>query len=485
MAIFGRPESVTTLLKKIKDHEYHSTQELLSWLDRIDTEHELRPKQVVWMIGHPHREVREFGKLKLIRMEERGIVELLLRELSGKPGSIRMEIANLATEIDPQQVYKNLGRMLHSNQIDQRMSALDLIAVHPEWREYLGHLKAALKDPDTVVRQKVVEILCREPEDITIKLILRNLVFDEDATIRRRVIGALAEHPDPDLVEPFLERLPYEATREQTVIVRALTTMARNPEAKLEDRLLPMLADENQHVREAAIRLLREIPNRTQVIRAYLHYSKGLAYWLRERSYKTFLRISRDILDPLVELMGDVDPEIKVGAMLLASDSNDQRVVPGLRKVLKDQTQDWWVRVIAAENLARFPSPEVQNDLIKEIDNPDLRHAIVAALGQIKSGRSVPPLVQCLADPQVSVRMAVLDALSGLRFPEVADMVGQTAVNDPEQQVREKALLVLEQLGAAGSQRLEAVRDVLNLQAEESQEELELEQELEMENPKL
>jgi HEAT repeat protein len=486
VALFGRSENVTTLLRKIKDHEYHSTQELVSWLNRIDEEPDLKPKQVVWMIGHGHREVREFGKLRLIRMDDDdGIVELLLRELGGKPASIRMEIADLATAIDPGQVYKNLGRMLSSKQIDQRMGALDLIAVHPDWREYLGQLKAALKDPDTVVRQKVVEILCTDTRDRTIKLILKNLLFDESSTIRRLAITALAEHPDPDLVEPFLERLPLEPTREQALIVRALTRMARNPEAKLEDRLLPMLADESEQVREGAIRLLREIPNRTLVIRAYLQYSRGLAYWLRERSYKSFLRISRDILEPLMELMLDEDPEIKVGAMLLAADANDQRAVPGFRGVFKDQTQDWWVRVIAAESMARFPDRDVQNDLIREIDNPDLRHAIIAALGSIRNRESVHPLVQCLNDPQVSIRMAALDALTEFRFPDVADAVGHVAVNDGEEQVREKALLVLEELGATARPRLDSVRALLDIKNVADEEDNEFEMELEMENPRL
>jgi HEAT repeat protein len=484
VALFGKPDSLTTLLRKVQQEEFRSTEELEIWLARISAHLDLKPKQVVWMVGHRRREVREFGRRKLVQFDEKGLVDLLLRQMEGKTESIRQEIAELAISINPRRVYRNLGRLLHSRLLDNRLGALQLIASHPEWREYLGHLKAALKDPENRVRYRAVEILCRAPEDPTISLVLRNLIFDDDEVIRRQVIEVLAARADADLVEPFLERLPFEAPREQAHIVRALTRLARDPSARLEDRLLPMLADENQMVRESAIKLLREIPNRTQVIRAYLHYSRGVAYWLRDRSYKTFLRISRDIIEPVLELMEDDDPDIRVGAMLLAADTDDPRVIPVLRRILTGQ-DDWWVRVIAVDTLARFQSPEVLDLLIKQLADPELRFAVVAALGRLKNSKAVSPLVQCLGDRQHTIRMAVLDALAELHFPEVADAVSRVALDDEEPEVREKALLILEQLGAVGSHRLEQVKEVQDEKDQEHEEQLEATLELEMENPNL
>ena len=145
MALFGKPDSLTTLLRKVQQEEYRSTEELEILLARIHAHLDLKPKQVVWMAGHCRREVRESGRRKLVQFEEKGLVDLILREMEGKTESIQQEIAELAIEINPKRVYKNLGRMLHSRLMDNRLGALQLIASHPDWRDYLGPLNGVIQ----------------------------------------------------------------------------------------------------------------------------------------------------------------------------------------------------------------------------------------------------------------------------------------------------------------------------------------------------
>ncbi len=484
MVLFGKPDTLTSTMKKIKAGEFRNSIELNSWLIRIGAELDLKAKQIAWMVGHSRREVRAFAADKLSEMNDKDVVDLLLKEMEGKTASIRFEIAGLAMKLDPRKVYASLGRMLHSKDVDTRMSALDLIVASNDPLEYLSHLKAAIKDPDLSIREKTVKILCTKPDNPTAYLILRNLVHDEEDPIRRRVIEALSKSANPDIVEPFLERLPLEPPRVQSLMVQALIQLARNPLAKVEDKLLPMLADEKKIVRNSAVKLLKEIPNRVHVIRQFLLFSKGLAHWLRDRTYQSFSLMTHGLIDPIMELMEDENPEIRVGAMMLAADSSDPRVVPILRKIFLGN-DDWWVRVLAADQLAKFPRSDVTDTLISKINDPDLRYSIVAALGVIDSPAVIPPLLICLNDPQRTIRMAVLDALENIHYPEVADAVAQVAIGDTEDEVRDKALLTLEAMGTAGAERMQAVLNIQKDTALASLNGLDQELELEMVNPDL
>jgi len=484
VALFGKPDTLSTLLKKIKGDEYRNTEELNNWLARIGADLDLKARQIVWMVGHHKREVRDFGKHRLEELKDSSIVDLLMKEMERKSPARRLEIAKLAMNLNPRKVFGHIGRMLQSQKLDSRLGALDLIAARPNLVDYIGYLKAGLKDPESRIRQKAVSLLCKIPEDPTVFLILRNLLHDEEDAIRKMAIEALAKKSDPDIVEPFLERLPFEEPREQSLMVRALTLLARNTEAKLEDRLLPMLADENSLVRDSAVKLLREIPNRTQVIRTFLCFSKELAYWLRDRTFHSFKKMTKDFIDPLLELMEDRDPEIRVGAMIMAADSSDPRIIPSLQKIFLGK-DDWWVRVIAADLMARFPFPEVVEILISKLHDPDIRYSVVSALGTIESPRVIRPLIECLDDPQASIRMATLDALENQKYPDVADALARVALTDTEPVVQDKALFILENLGKAGTQQLEKVLDVQKKKLEEAPEEPEEELELEMENPSL
>ncbi|MBN2490982.1 MAG: HEAT repeat domain-containing protein [Planctomycetes bacterium] len=483
MAVFGKSGSLA-LLQRVRNQDFRTPDELEGLLTRIDLYTDLKAAEIAWMAGHPRREVRQFGRRKLLALSDRqqGIVELLFGELEGKTDAIGTEILELASRIDAGAVYRALGRRLASRQPEQRLAGLALIAAHADWRDYLAPLKTALRDPDVRIRLKVVQVLCTDPAMAAVRLLLRRLLYDEDEEVRRLVIGALAQHPEPDLVEPFLERLPLEGAREQAQMIRALTRLARDPAARIQERLLPLLADENAQVRDAAVKLLREIPDRREVIRSYVRFTHGLAHWLRERSYAMFLQIGADVLEPVLALMEDPDPDIRVGAMMLATKSRSERAIGGLRRCLVT-SPEWWVRVLAVECLASFPEPEVIALLTKQVENADLRPAVVSALGKMKRSRTLPALLPCLGDAQTTVRMMALDALAELRFPEVADAVARVALSDEDHAVREKAELILEGLGSVGTSRLEAVREMQERRERERISHIVLE--LEMENPTL
>ena len=125
----------------------------------------------------------------------------------------------------------------------------------------------------------------------------------------------------------------------------------------------------------------------------------------------------------------------------------------------KKSEEDWWIRSLAADVLAATPSPQVVDCLASRLHEPDMRYAIVSALGKTRSDRALPHLLEALTTAERGVRSCALDALQG--FAEHADAVqsvAEAATRDEDGALRDKARAVLGEMGEAG-QRAAALVD--------------------------
>lgn len=469
MAIFGKSDKPADLIRRVQNRDYKDHTECAELLQQILLMPGLKARSIAWMLGHPEPMVRECGQTHIRRIGGDDVGDALVREMVGKPSSIAQEIAMTLIQLEPTRVGARVGPLLHAKAIEQRLAALDIIACYDNFSDFLGHLKAAMRDPDAGIRLRAVKQLSLKPQDPTVRLLLQNLIDAEDLAIRQLAIETLAEHPSPDLTEAFLERLPHESTRMQSRMVAALAALARDPSARLEERVLPMLGDDSDIVRDAAVKLLREIPNRKQVIRSFIVFSQGVAHWVRDRCRETFLGVGRDVLQTLVELIHEGPPEIKVGAILLASDGKNLQVVPHLLDVLHSE-DDWWVRIVAVDELARYPRPEVFDSLIRMVDDADVRLAVITALGTMRNPKAIRVLVPQLKAPEPSVRKTTIDAMQNFQDPVVIDALARVVLEDPAEDLRERALQTLETFGAAAQNVQAAVAEVLARRATEAAE---------------
>ena len=217
--------------------------------------------------------------------------------------------------------------------------------------------------------------------------------------------------------------------------------------------MVPVLADEQEEVRTAAVELLREMPNLKKVLRTYILHSRGLIHWLRERCMKSILKISTDLVKPLVELMEDPEEDVRIGAMNLAVQTRDPRIVKAVAGIFLSDS-DWWVRTMAADILALFPMPDVVKLLASKLQDPDLRYGIFAALGEIDSPDALPYLLTGLQDQEKGIRSTTLTALEGKDDPKIVEAVLQIARGDPVQALRDKAEVLLESYGESAGEAL-------------------------------
>lgn len=459
MALFGKADSLAALVERAREAPPAGAAELSALLERICGHPGCRPPAMAWLLGHADPRIRAFGASWLVPRIDDRVVGALLREMVGKAAPMRDEIARAVVTANLQsRVEAAIGQMIHAAAVEQREAALSLIAALPGWQKELRHLRVALQDPVPTQRQMAVRILCRGDKNRTIHLLLLDLLRDEDPAIRRLVIPALAENPRPDVVQPFLEQLSQEGPAEQARIVDALKRLAANPEAKLAERLIPVLADEDGSVREAAVGLLGQMPNAAEILRSFLVYSRGLAFWLRDRAAASIMKISGDIVEPLSSLMQDPDEDIRIGAVLMASSCRDPRIVPRTLEIFLG-ADDWWIRSIAAEVLGHFPSPEVTRALQSRLGDPDLQSSVIGVLAKMGNSEAVASLLGCLEDSNRGTRMAALEALADLAGPEIYEALQRVALGDPEPSLRDKAVAILESHRPASEPYLRGVAE--------------------------
>lgn len=446
MALFGKSETLSSLIKKVQSDTQMPTEALAETLELIGTSPEFLPSKHLWMVSHPKGAVRQFAHKRLAALKDPGLADSLVREMPGKSASIRREMAGLVHRLDGKRVAIHLGKMVHHKKAEVREAALDLVAQSPDWSEHLGFLKVTFRDPEPRLQHQTAQILASDLENETAFLLLRGKINEDDARLRRIIIEAFAKRPRPEIVEPFFERIGHEDPDIRGLMVAALSRLAKRSQSSIEERLLPMLADEEPEIRDIAVKLLRDMPDHQRLLRIFLKHLQGVAIWVRERSLETIQKISGDLTAAIIPLLEENDQGLQVGAMIMASNSRDEGLIPPLLKILNGQ-DDWWIRSMAAELLRNFPHPEITMELARKVDDPDLSYSAISALGHQGTPGGLEALRNKLADSHPGIRRAVLLALSTHGSDEARELLIQSARNDEDLEVKDYATELLREEG--------------------------------------
>ncbi len=176
-----------------------------------------------------------------------------------------------------------------------------------------------------------------------------------------------------------------------------------------------------------------------------LHAIWGIGQIARLASYKT-PDSGLKIVQPLVALLVDKDPEVRAQAAKVLGDSADTAAEEALTKALADESAR--VRFFAAQSLGKLGKPEVAESLIGLLrSNADedefIRHACIQGLINCGNGEA---LATAAKDPSKSVRLGALIAYRRLLKPEVAQFL-----NDPEPYLVIEAARAISDAGIAAA----------------------------------
>ena len=146
-------------------------------------------------------------------------------------------------------------------------------------------------------------------------------------------------------------------------------------------------------------------------------------------------------LEIIVPFLSDKSPQIRETAACNLGDINDNKCVPYLIQLVKNDLEDS-VRSVALSALESYEEPEILNCLIDEVHREKKsrrpRQIVAKQLLNYDNEQSVDALIILLEDKDVYVRIFAADSLLKLNRPRLYK-VWEKALNDESTYVREIA----------------------------------------------
>ncbi len=157
----------------------------------------------------------------------------------------------------------------------------------------------------------------------------------------------------------------------------------------------------------------------------------------------------RDVaVDPLLDLLRDEDPELRVLAAGAFREFPSERAFSGLCAALRDPSEN--VRHYAREALAALNSSESVEPLSVLLDDPAIhvRMGALKDLAELGAERVIPVAAELVQAPETWIRVGAVDALGALGSEDGLPVVKE-GLGDEEAWVRQTAVIALLRIGSS------------------------------------
>ena len=212
--------------------------------------------------------------------------------------------------------------------------------------------------------------------------------------------------------------------------------------------------------RTAVLKILLGLGDHGAVIKRQHSFRRTLAGFVRDRALDSLREFGDALIEPVIELLHDPDPDMRSGAIAVAARFDDPRIVPATIDLLHDP--DWWIRISAADTLGRLKDPRAVEPLIAALGRPRYEVGRRRSARPHRRSARFPALGNMLADPLPDVRIEVMQALRHFKHPQVQQRADfSVAQNDPDRAVRTHAIDILDELAPRTSKsqsRVDAIR---------------------------
>jgi twitching motility protein PilT len=448
MALFS--SDVSEALKSLAAKTYASQEDRDALLARVEGADGVRARDIVWMMFRPDRALRDAATRVLMRVRDPETLDQFLGETKGKPEqAVRAASVSLFS--------------LGLSGLDARF--MQLLAPPAketkEWREFQEATRRVLAEAP--VSRQLEPLLWQlatagpteermpflnklgagEVDDSSVKR-WRRFALESDHAVRDKAVEVLATRAPQQSLDLLIEALPHSSYGLQQIIVEAITRTAAGQGATFAEKLLPALASGDAATRTSVLKVLLGIGDHAGVIKRYIRFSSTLAGFVRDRALDSLRDFGAALVEPVIELLSDPDPDTRSGAIAVASVFDDVRIVPATIQLLRDD--DWWIRISAADTLGRLKDPRAVEPLVAVLGDADVKLAAIEALGRIADPRALPALGRLLADNGPDVRIEVMQALKHFKHPQVRNAIIGVAQKDPHRSVRTHAVEILDEL---------------------------------------
>jgi twitching motility protein PilT len=448
MALFS--SDVKETVKRLVNKEFNSPEERDELLARLAAADGVRARDVVWTFFRPDRGLRDGGAKILARIKDPETLDVFLAESKAKPESaVRAAVATLFTLGIPG-LEARLAQFLvpaakeTKDMREMREQAQRLVVEAPMTPSIAPMLWELQKFSNGDERISYINKLASvDPDERSIAK-WQALAREEIPAVRDKALELLSTRAPMSSIPLFVEQLPRAPYAIQQMLVGALTRAAAGKGPDFAEQLLPLMASGDAATRTAVMKILMAIGQPAEIIKRYIRYAKSLAGFVRDRALESIRAFGDEMIEPIIELLGDPDEDVRAAAVGVAAVFDDPRILPATIPLLKDP--DWWIRIAAADTLGRLKDARGVEPLIAALADPDVKWSAVEALGRIGDPRALNALGQLLADPLPDVRIEVLEALKHFKHPQVPQVIMKIATTDPNRNVRTRALDVLDDI---------------------------------------
>ena len=443
MIFFAKEKST---LQKLREREYANAdekQELLAQLadefPAIDT--------IIWMLSDNDSALRNFAARYIKKDRSQKLLHLLIDEVKARPQLGKKYILPVIANNNFKGFFDYASKNISNPENQERILVMEILAHIHKVDPFFSIYQEAVNDPEEKVRYLAVHKLCSYIETDRNFLLLAPLTSDESERIRHLILLRMAKiQEDARVVDLFFARLPHEKQSIQEKMIECLSRLASNPELHIEERLIPELASEKPMAREVAARLLAQMRNKKEIIRKFLIYTRGIAFWLRERIFESIGTIAVSIADTVLELLQDQDQMIRLDSMFLAVYIRDQRIIPGVVDIVRSD-MDWWVKSAALDILAELKAIELPTLLAQSAGDPDLQCSIISAFHKTRHPSGFDFLVKGLESKSRYIRLESFRALLEYDMPPIKAIIKKLAETSTDEALRYEARKVAEQRG--------------------------------------
>lgn len=402
------------------------------------------------------KEIRYAAASALGIIKDRRAVDPLIRVLNDEYEWVRQAAAKALGQIGDKKAIDSFIDLLDSKERQLNYTAIEALGNIGD-ASVVDPLITALAHDDAFVRKAAAEALGRIRDKKALSPLIE-ILNDDDESPRIAAAEALGEIGEKEAVEPLKKLLKDEDWTVRRATIRALGKIGDPCSVPL---LVEFLDDENESVRKTATEAFENIG-----IPEDAHHKA--VYAVAKRDWALALEMGKESLPHLEKALKDNDPEVRLSAantiekIQIPDDLQIRSFIFAVKKdwtkaaevgeaalesllwSLKNQSRDDFKEILDAMVKIGCPAVDTLTGFLKDKDEL-LRQLSASALGEIGDRKAIKPLISCLRDNNLQIRVSAASSLCKMGEEVVEPLLEALRESRPE--VREACAGALGQIG--------------------------------------
>ncbi len=403
----------------------------------------IKPVEAIPLIFHSDVQMRQVGLDAFLNKPDAAALTSLIVKSAEQPQHVRAFLQRLYPRIPSEVMVTVVEQMIADRSTAQQRLGWE-VALNMTGEARGRWLERAVNDAPTVLKVTALQRLLQERQPETILPILIKLSKDADPRLNAIALEAAARVNAPEVFDLMMDRFAGGDATARDLAMKWLRNAAERDPKTIRVKMLELLSAGEESTRRVCLEILLATGSGEEVLVEVLIFARNLVGWLRQRILETLQTFGDPVLQAAVTLLDHPDEDIRTGALVLAENFHDPRIVDPVAKLL--QSDDWFMRISACDTLGKLKSPRAIPYLTKALDDEETRWAAIDAIGQIGSEEALRPLAGLLRDPRPEVRIEIVRAFGKFSDKRLIPLLSQLKDKDPAVDVRTRAAEVLRDL---------------------------------------